>query len=64
MEELLPTVKDEPAAVAPPAPIITEYVTPGFTVSGVSAEAPPPELSPETDERYPPAPPPPIEDGL
>ena len=44
----------------PPAPTTTACV-PAVTEAGLSAEAPPPEVSPETEQRYPPAPPPPAQ---
>jgi hypothetical protein len=47
---------------APPAPIVTLYKVSIVNDSGDSADAPPPELSPETDDLYPPAPPPPESD--
>jgi hypothetical protein len=45
--------------LAPPEPIVTVYDTPSVTLNADSADAPPPEGSPVTDDLYPPAPPPP-----
>ena len=45
---------------APPAPIVTVYVEPAVTGKADSALPPPPEDSPVTLDRYPPAPPPPL----
>jgi hypothetical protein len=52
----VPTTPVDPAAPAPPAPTVTVYATPFSSESIDSAAAPPPLLSPDTDERYPPAP--------
>jgi hypothetical protein len=50
-----------PHVPVPPEPIVIEYAVPGVRFFADSALAPPPELSPVTEERYPPAPPPPEE---
>jgi hypothetical protein len=52
--ELFPLVES-----APPAPIVTVYVVAIGTKIALSAEAPPPEVAPETFVLNPPAPPPP-----
>jgi hypothetical protein len=51
--ELLPLVPfAAPVEVPePPAPTVTVYEVPATTVKDVSAEAPPPEDSPVTDDR-------------
>jgi hypothetical protein len=56
--ELLPFVPIELLPPAPPLPTVTVYEVPVVIETADSADAPPPEFSPVTLERYPPAPPP------